>query len=161
MGCITIRSHVQGIIWCVSKPQVKEHTMKRPQIKRPKASVLTALSITALMALGGGAAFAAGVGDTSANTVPTVGSSVIEADAENSNKTESASDQALQDAASKTAGIDPSAANIDYDDVTGISKVDGSNGAEAADTEAGSNAVDADGPGGPNDQAEGPDTGGK
>lgn len=138
--------------------------MKRPQIKRPKASVLTALSITALMAVGG-TAFASGVGNPNAqsnqaNTEQTVGNGVSEANAENGSKTESAGDQALQDAASKAAGINPSADNIDYNDQTGISKLDtGSGGAESADTEAGSNAVDADGPGGPDNQAEGADTG--
>lgn len=62
------------------------------------------------LGFGGAAAFASGpavTGETS------------------SSSTESAADQAAQDAVCKAAGVDPSASNIQYDDATGVCSLDG------------------------------------
>ena len=51
----------------------------------------------------------------------------------NAGGSEGAADQTAQDAACKTAGVDPSASNINYDDETGVCSLDEGDDGETND----------------------------
>jgi len=65
--------------------------------------------------------------------IGTTGVAVASDGGSSSSSSSSDSDQAAQDAACAKAGISPSADNIDYDDATGVCKLDSGNSHEGGE----------------------------
>lgn len=128
-----------------------------------KANRVVAVAAGSLLALSvaGGAAVASGGGSSyGGSSTTTVQQDSTGSDNETQGENavpEGTADQAAQDAACTAAGIDPTAANIQYDDASGVCTLDagGVNGSDTAAEEGGGNEsqADSDGPGGHQDPA--------